>query len=76
MYSMSVYICAWVVFAFEKFFFLSAEQHFLLACHARLLALCLTQVVAAARPPVWARFMLHIGPVDRNSCHAAETNKF
>ncbi|KAG7229423.1 hypothetical protein INR49_012814 [Caranx melampygus] len=50
-------------------------KHFLLAIllpHAKPLALCLAQVVGAARPPVWARAMLHIGPESGNSCHTDE----
>lgn len=76
-----VYICVLGVFALESnflFFFFLTEQHFLLAillAHAKLLPLCPAQVVGAARHPVWARLMLHIGPEDGNSCHTGETNR-
>ena len=70
-----LYVCGF--FPLESFLNGTALLLAILLPHAKLPALWRpTQVVGPARPPVWARIMLHIGSEDGNSCHTSETNKF
>lgn len=72
MYTLNICVCVHGCGCLTAHYFLLA----ILSPLAKLLTLCPTQVVGAARPPVWARVMLHIGPEDENSCHTRETNNF